>query len=190
MYSPNQMFAQAMVYEPLVKYSEGGQVIPWLAEKWEISADGKVYTFTLRRDVLFSDGTPFDAGAVKKNVEAVLANSDRHKWLELVAQIFANALARKRADQELRESEARLSLAADAAGAGLWSLDLATQSFWLTKQTRELFALSADEKVTFKRVLDLIHPEDQEMVRQAVKVPIAARSHGGNSPICRMSAIS
>ena len=49
--------------------------------------------------------------------------------LKLVAQIFANALARKRADQELRESEARLSLAADAAGAGLWRLDLATRSF-------------------------------------------------------------
>ncbi len=87
MYSPNQMFAQAMVYEPLVKYSEGGTVIPWLAEKWQISADGKTYTFTLRKDVLFSDGTPFNAEAVKKNFEAVLANGERHKWLELVAQI-------------------------------------------------------------------------------------------------------
>ncbi len=87
MYSPNQMFAQAMVYEPLVKYSEDGKVIPWLAEKWDISVDGRVYTFTLRKDVLFSDGSPFDAEAVKKNFEAVLANSERHKWLELVAQI-------------------------------------------------------------------------------------------------------
>jgi len=32
LYSPNQMFAQAMVYEPLVRYAEGNQVIPWLAE--------------------------------------------------------------------------------------------------------------------------------------------------------------
>ena len=39
--------------------------------------------------------------------------------LQLVAQIFANALARKAADQALRESEARLNLAADSAGAGL-----------------------------------------------------------------------
>jgi len=87
MYSPNQMFAQAMVYEPLVKYGEDGMVIPWLAEKWAISLDGKTYTFTLRKDVLFSDGTPFNAEAVKKNFEAVLLNSERHKWLELVAQI-------------------------------------------------------------------------------------------------------
>lgn len=35
----------------------------------------------------FSDGTPFNAAAVQKNFEAVLMNSERHKWLELVAQI-------------------------------------------------------------------------------------------------------
>lgn len=87
MYSPNQMFAQAMVYEPLVKFAEGGKVIPWLAEKWSISPDGKVYTFSLRKGVVFSDGTPLQALAVKRNFEAVLANKDRHKWLELVVQI-------------------------------------------------------------------------------------------------------
>lgn len=87
MYSPNQMFAQAMVYEPMVKFAEGGKVMPWLAEKWDISPDGKVYTFTLRKGVFFSDGTPFTAEAVKKNFEAVLMNKERHEWLELVAQI-------------------------------------------------------------------------------------------------------
>ena len=43
--------------------------------------------------------------------------------LQLVAQVFASALARKRAGDALRESEERLSLAADSAEAGLWSLD-------------------------------------------------------------------
>ena len=87
MYSPNQMFAQAMIYEPLVRYGEGNKVIPWLAENWDISPDGKLYTFHLRKDVRFTDGTPFNAQAVKKNFEAVLMNSERHKWLELVTQI-------------------------------------------------------------------------------------------------------
>jgi nickel transport system substrate-binding protein len=49
LYSPNQMFAQAMVYDPLVRYGEGGAIKPALAEKWEISPDGKTYTFTLRQ---------------------------------------------------------------------------------------------------------------------------------------------
>lgn len=87
MYSPNQMFAQALVYEPLVKYGAGNKVMPWLAEKWTISPDGRMYTFYLRHDVRFTDGTPFNAQAVKKNFQAVLLNRERHKWLELVAQI-------------------------------------------------------------------------------------------------------
>lgn len=86
-YSPNQMFAQAMVYEPLVRYGANGEVEPWLAESWTISEDGRTYLFTLRRGVRFSDGTPFDATAVKKNFDAVLTNAKRHDWLEFIAQI-------------------------------------------------------------------------------------------------------
>ena len=44
--------------------------------------------------------------------------------LRLVAQVFANALARRRHDLSLRKSEARLALAADAAEAGIWTLNL------------------------------------------------------------------
>lgn len=89
LYSPNQMFGQAMVYEPLVRYSKSNTIEPWLAESWSISEDGRTYTFKLREDVLFTDGTSFDAAAVKKNFDAVLKNKQRHKWLELVAQIEA-----------------------------------------------------------------------------------------------------
>ena len=58
------------------------------------------------------------------------------KRLQLVAQVFANALARKRADEALQESEARLALAADSAEAGLWVLDYASDTFWVTERTR------------------------------------------------------
>ncbi len=86
-YSPNQMFAQGMVYEPLVRYLPDGSVGPWLATSWEISPDGRVYTFKLREGVIFSDGTPFDATAVKMNFGAVMKNRERHNWLELVNQM-------------------------------------------------------------------------------------------------------
>jgi nickel transport system substrate-binding protein len=92
LYSPNQMFAQAMVFEPLVKYTEKGAVIPWLATAWKLSPDGTVYTFQLRKDVVFSDGTPFDAAAVKKNFDAILMNAKRHAWLEFIAQIKDTAV--------------------------------------------------------------------------------------------------
>lgn len=83
----SQMFAQGMVYEALVKYGQGGKIEPWLAESWTISPDGREYTFKLRRDVKFSDGSPFNAQAAKKNFDAVLANAKRHDWLEMIGQI-------------------------------------------------------------------------------------------------------
>jgi PAS domain S-box-containing protein len=98
--------------------------------------------------------------------------------LQVVAQIFANALARKGADQELRESEARLSLAADAAAVGLWRLDLATDCFWLTNKTRELFGFGEGELVTFERFLSLVHPDDQQLVRQTVQTLVQSKSEG------------
>jgi peptide/nickel transport system substrate-binding protein len=42
---------------------------PWLAESWDISPDGLQYTFKLRQNVKFHDGTAFDADAVKVNYE-------------------------------------------------------------------------------------------------------------------------
>ncbi|MDO7929295.1 ABC transporter substrate-binding protein [Pseudomonas sp. KFB-139] len=42
-----------------------GQIIPWLAKRWEISDDGLAYTFYLRDDVTFSNGERFNAKAVK-----------------------------------------------------------------------------------------------------------------------------
>ena len=93
LYTPNQMYAQSMVYEPLVKYQADGSVKPWLAKSWTHSADGKVWTFTLRDDVTFSNGEAFDAHAAAENFRVVLDNRQRHAWLELVNQIVeVNAL--------------------------------------------------------------------------------------------------
>ncbi|MGL4405148.1 MAG: ABC transporter substrate-binding protein, partial [Notoacmeibacter sp.] len=86
-YSPNQMFAQAMVYEPLIKYQADGTLKPWLAESWTISEDGKTFTFKIRDGVKFSNGETFDAAAVVKNFEAVLKNAANHDWLGLVSAL-------------------------------------------------------------------------------------------------------
>ncbi|MGM0714291.1 staphylopine-dependent metal ABC transporter substrate-binding lipoprotein [Brevibacillus parabrevis] len=80
------MFAQGMLYESLVENTEEG-IKPLLAESWEISGDGKVYTFHLRKNVAFHDGAPFNADAVKKNIEAIQHNAAKHSWIKLSTKI-------------------------------------------------------------------------------------------------------
>jgi PAS domain S-box-containing protein len=88
--------------------------------------------------------------------------------LELVAQIFANALARKRADRSLRESEERLSLAVNSAEAGLWVMDCHTFEFWSSEKARTLFGYSRDEEITLSRFKESVHAEDWAPVQQSL----------------------
>ncbi len=53
------------IYDTLIWSPESGAFEPGLATAWEMSDDGLTYTFTLRDDVTFHDGTPFNAEAVK-----------------------------------------------------------------------------------------------------------------------------
>ncbi len=62
-----------LVYRSLdAQASADKQFVPGLAESWEISGDGLTYTFHLRHDVTFHDGTPFNADAVRVNLERVV----------------------------------------------------------------------------------------------------------------------
>lgn len=61
------------IYDGLVRYKDGTlEVEPALAESWTVSDDGKTYTFKLRKDVTFHDGSAFDAEAVKFNFDRML----------------------------------------------------------------------------------------------------------------------
>jgi peptide/nickel transport system substrate-binding protein len=57
------------MYDSLVRVTPKGEIIPWLATKWTVSADGKSYTFNLRTDVKYQDGTTFDAESAKWNLD-------------------------------------------------------------------------------------------------------------------------
>ncbi|SLK14945.1 MULTISPECIES: ABC transporter substrate-binding protein [unclassified Paenibacillus] len=60
------------IYDNLVVQLPDGSIKPWLAKEWSVSEDGKSYTFKLREDVKFHDGTPFNAEAVKFNLDRVI----------------------------------------------------------------------------------------------------------------------
>ena len=60
------------VYDPLVWQDQEGNFYPGLAEDWDLTDDGLVYTFYLRDDVTFHDGEPFNAEAVKANFDRIV----------------------------------------------------------------------------------------------------------------------
>ncbi len=77
------MYAQDFVYEGLTAF-ENGEVKPCLAESWDISEDGKEYTFHLREDVKFTDGSPLTAEVVKMNFDAMMMHKEDHSFLESI----------------------------------------------------------------------------------------------------------
>ena len=89
------------VYETLTWYNgtRADQIIPWLAERYEVSPDGMSYTFYLRKGIKFHDGTPFNATAVNYSLvrAIVIADPDGPAWMlgpirgaeELMEKIWA-----------------------------------------------------------------------------------------------------
>ncbi|MWV44517.1 ABC transporter substrate-binding protein [Paenibacillus sp. HJL G12] len=60
------------IHDSLVVQLPDHSIKPWLATEWSVSDDGLSYTFKLRKDVTFHDGTPFNAEAVKFNFDRIL----------------------------------------------------------------------------------------------------------------------
>lgn len=65
------------VGETLTKYSKTGEVLPWLAESWQVNPDNNcIWEFKLREDVVFSNGVPMTASKVKASMERLYSMED------------------------------------------------------------------------------------------------------------------
>jgi peptide/nickel transport system substrate-binding protein len=61
----------------LISITPDGKIIPDAAEAWQISPDGLLYTFSLKKNVLFHDGTALDASVVKFNIDRLMDPATR-----------------------------------------------------------------------------------------------------------------
>jgi len=80
--------------------------------------------------------------------------------LKVFAGVLITALERSHVIIALQEAEARLDLAAGLAGAGLWDLDLNTNTFWATPWARELHGFRPNETVDLQKLFSLVHEDD------------------------------
>ena len=86
----SERYVLYLAFDTLVKYGPDFSIQPELAESWETSADGKRIVFTLRDGVTFQDGTPFDANAVKWNIDQRLDEKVKSPQRQLLAPIVAS----------------------------------------------------------------------------------------------------
>ena len=69
------LFYLTLSYENLFTYDTEGTLVPKLATAWEVDAEEPSITWTLREGVNFADGEPFNAEAVKRNIEEYQVNN-------------------------------------------------------------------------------------------------------------------
>src|SRR5512132_244309 len=102
--------------------------------------------------------------------QSLLALQSWTAVLTITAMALSAGMAeRGRAEEALRESEARINLAANAANLGLWFWNIQDDELWVTEQWRRLFGFAQSEPVSFDRVFQVVHSEDRERTKQRVQ---------------------
>jgi PAS domain S-box-containing protein len=144
----------------------------------EQETDRRTYIATGVRSAL---ALPLFVAEGVRYIIAIQALLEERNWpeeylprLRLLGELFVNALERRDADEALRESETRLRLATDAAGAGLWSMDLATSQVWVTDRLRKLLHFAEDLPLNLQSFMDRIHPDDRDLVNDAVQQSLSS----------------
>jgi len=75
-------------------------------------------------------------------------------------------------EANLRESQKRMELAANAAEMGMWMWDIVRDEIWITDKGRALFGFRPWEKLDFNRFRNGLHPDDRETVLEAVETSL------------------
>ena len=91
------------------------------------------------------------------------------RGMRLIADVFANALARQDTDRALQESEERMRLATAAAQIGLWVWDIPHDTIWASERAQILYGIHTQEPIRFRQFIASLHPEDRDRVEDAVQ---------------------
>jgi len=116
--------------------AESGKLVPWIASKFSGNEDNTEFTFDIRPDVTFSDGTPLDAEAVKANLDVLgkgLEKAQIQPNVDFSAYESTEVVDEDTVKVELKSADANFLRATSSVAAGLVSpktleLDNAGQS--------------------------------------------------------------
>src|SRR5213592_2437110 len=108
---------------------------------------------------------PLTASLFYQGIVAVMGyglSYDLFRAAQLAKQFQASEAA-------LHESEERINLVSNVANLGLWVWDIRNDELWVTEKWRRLLGFAESEPVSFDRVLQVVHPEDRERMKQLVQ---------------------
>jgi PAS domain S-box-containing protein len=94
----------------------------------------------------------------------------------LIAGLVLERFLRRKAEASLRQSEERMSLAAEAANLGVWIWDVDRNEVWTTDKGRTLLGFTPDERVDYAALTARVHPEDRGSREAAIH---CAMNNGG-----------
>jgi two-component system sensor kinase FixL len=93
----------------------------------------------------------------------------------LIVGLIVQRSRRKRAERSLRDSEERMSLAAEAANLGMWVWDVGRDEVWTTDKGRALFGIEPDTRLDYATLISRVHPEDRVARDSAIRRAIETR---------------
>jgi two-component system, LuxR family, sensor kinase FixL len=164
--SPNQWFATISVYLVLLFVADASLSL------WRQG------THDARRKVIVIGGASFVSWALSATYTQLMVYGDLRLpallsppyLITLAAMTFEmsrDTLRASRLARDLKGSEARLEVAASAAGLGLWTWDTRSNQLWATQRARTMFGfeLKGGDMVDVELVRRTIHPDDLERIR-------------------------
>ncbi|HEX7862253.1 MAG TPA: PAS domain-containing protein [Verrucomicrobiae bacterium] len=86
-----------------------------------------------------------------------------------ILALVLNISTRRRMEAELRESQKRMTLAADAASMGMLMWETTKQQMWTSEKWKEIHGYDPKENVTYPSFISRVHPDDLEVLERAIK---------------------
>jgi len=118
---------------------------------------------------------PIETGGVVSHLIVLNSVHGERDWpdpfvvrLRVLGEMLVGAMKRGEMFVQLRQAEERLSLAADSAEAGLWTLNHRTGVVWATERARAVFGYSPGEIIDINRFEASVHPHDWGLIRDAL----------------------
>jgi PAS domain S-box-containing protein len=153
-----------------------GAIVIWTAFRFT-QRETAAGIFILSAIAIWGTLHGFGPFAAETENQSLLALQYWTAVVTLTAMALSAGMAeRGRAEQALRESEARTNLAANAANLGLWLWNIRDDELWVTEKWRRLFGFAESEPADIGQLLQVVPPADRERMKQRVQHVL---EHGG-----------